>query len=218
MSVIMLFLMAYHLTGSAAHEWLGVTMFVLFIIHNILNQNWYRSLLKGKYTPFRIIQTLINLLVFTSMICLIISGVIMSGHVFTFLNISGGMSLARVMHLAASHWGFVLMFIHLGLHWGMIMGMLRKAFKISTASSVRKIILRIITLVIAAYGIYVFIKYDFISYLFLQNLFVFFDYDQPLLLFLFDYISMIGLFVFVGYYVSKLLQKMRNDGSQKTSW
>jgi hypothetical protein len=200
--------MAYHLTGGAAHEWLGVTMFVLFIIHNILKQNWYRSLLKGKYTPFRIIQTLINLLVFASMSCLIISGVIMSGHVFTFLNISGGMSFARVMHFAASHWGFILMFMHLGLQWGMFIGMFRKVLKISTASPVRTIILRIITIVIAIYGIYVFIKYDFISYLFLQNLFVFFDYDQPLILFLLDYISMIGLFVFVGYYLTKLLQKL----------
>ncbi len=38
MTVMLLFLMAYELIGEAAHEWLGIGMFVLFIIHHILNR------------------------------------------------------------------------------------------------------------------------------------------------------------------------------------
>ena len=48
----LLFLMAYELIGQAAHEWLGIGMFVLFIAHHILNRRWWGRLAKGRYTLF----------------------------------------------------------------------------------------------------------------------------------------------------------------------
>ena len=50
MTVMLLLLMTYELIGEAAHEWLGIGMFVLFVIHHILNRKWSRSVFKGKYT------------------------------------------------------------------------------------------------------------------------------------------------------------------------
>ena len=41
MSISLLFLMAYQVTGEEAHEWLGIGMFVLIVAHNILNAKWY---------------------------------------------------------------------------------------------------------------------------------------------------------------------------------
>ena len=46
MTVLLLFLMAFQVTGEAAHEWLGMGMFV---IHQWLNRGWYRALFKGRY-------------------------------------------------------------------------------------------------------------------------------------------------------------------------
>ncbi len=37
-------------------------MFVLFILHHILNRGWYRALPKGRYSPARVFQLVINLL------------------------------------------------------------------------------------------------------------------------------------------------------------
>ena len=37
--------------------------------------------------------------------------------------------MARSMHMAASYWGFVLMSVHLGMHWGLIVGMFRRLLK-----------------------------------------------------------------------------------------
>lgn len=45
------------------------------------------------------------------------------------LPIHGPMATARSMYMAASYWGFVLMSIHLGMHWGMIVGMFRRLLK-----------------------------------------------------------------------------------------
>lgn len=122
MTVVLLFLMGYQFWGDVAHEWVGAGMFLLFIIHHILNGNWYKTLIRGKYSPLRCFQVIIDLLVFLTMLGLMISGIMLSNHVFAFLNIRGGMSFARLTHMASSYWGFVLMAMHLGLHWGVFLG------------------------------------------------------------------------------------------------
>ncbi len=126
MTVLLLLLMAYQVVGETLHEWFGAAMLVLFIAHNILNIKWYKNLFHGKYKPVRILGTILNLVVLAALLFLGYSGIVMSRHLFAFLPINRGMALARVMHLAGSYWGFVLISLHLGLHWGMIIGMFRK--------------------------------------------------------------------------------------------
>lgn len=55
--------MPYELVGQAAHEWIGIGIFVLFIVHHILNGKWSRNLGRGTYTLLRIWQTI--LVIFT---------------------------------------------------------------------------------------------------------------------------------------------------------
>ena len=68
MTLGMLFLMGYQFWGDVAHEWAGAGMFVLFILHHALNGGWYKSLFRGKYSPARIFQLVIDLLVFLDML------------------------------------------------------------------------------------------------------------------------------------------------------
>lgn len=82
MTVLLLLLMSYQITGQELHEWFGAGMLVLFLLHNILNVRWYGSLFKGKYTLLWAMQTLINISVLIDMLCLGFSGVVMSRHVF----------------------------------------------------------------------------------------------------------------------------------------
>ena len=58
--------------------------------------------------------------------------------------------------MLALYWGFLLMSLHLGLHWGMIMGMFRKAASIEHPSRIRTWILRVLAVGLCAYGIYAF--------------------------------------------------------------
>ena len=44
-------LMAYNMIGDAAHEWIGIAMFAMFIFHHALNFRFAASLTKGKFTP-----------------------------------------------------------------------------------------------------------------------------------------------------------------------
>ena len=160
--------------------------------------------LKGKYTPLRIWQTLLVIFVLVAMIGSMVSGIILSRYVLSFLPISGGRSFGRSLHMLASYWGFVLMALHLGLHWSMMMGMAKKALKKSSA--VGTWILRILALVIAGYGVFAFVKREIGSYMLLRIQFVFFDFEEPLVFFLLDYLAIMGLFVLIGHYLAEILK------------
>lgn len=216
MIVMLLCQMGYMLVGETLHEWVGTAMFLLFIIHHILNRRWYGGLLKGRYTPFRILQILINILLLVSMIGLMISGIVMSRVVFAFFSLRGGMALARIVHMLASYWGFVLMSIHLGMHWGMVIGMTRKLWGENRGEKsvrFRQGVLRLLAAAVSVYGIYSFVKQRIVDYLFLRTQFVFFDFEQQLLLFFAEYIAMMGLWTCIAYYVTILLQKRRINRS-----
>ena len=106
LTVFLLLLMPYGMVGEAAHEWIGVGMLLLFIIHHILNRKWLRGLAKGRYTPLRILQTTVVFLILAGMIGSAVSGMILSSHVFDFLDIRGFSAPARVVHMLSAYWGF----------------------------------------------------------------------------------------------------------------
>lgn len=203
MTVLLLLLMSYQITGQELHEWFGVGMFVLFILHNILNMKWYQNFFRGKYRIIRIIQTIINFSVLLSMLCLGFSGVVMSRYVFAVLSIHGPMATARSMHMAASYWGFVLMGIHLGLHWGIVTGIFRSLLQREKLSGIFLCTLRLLAVLIAVYGFVCFVRKDIVSYMFLKNQFVFFDFEQGVVLVLAEYSAIMGFWIFAGFCITK---------------
>lgn len=207
MTIALLFLMTYELIGQATHEWIGIGMFLLFITHHILNGRWTKNLLKGKYTALRILQTALVVLVLFSMLGSMISGIVLSRHLLSFIPSFISSSLARELHMLSAYWGFVFMSLHLGFHWSMMMGMAKKLTK--KPSALRTWTLRIIAVLIAGYGVYAFVKRDIGSYLLLQNQFAFFDFEEPIIRFLLDYTAIMGLFVAIGHYTSNIIRKYK---------
>lgn len=193
MTLALLFLMGYQFWGDAPHEWVGSGMFVLFLIHHLLNGSWHKNLLRGKYTPMRVLMLCIDVLVFIAMILEMYSGIVMSRYVFSFVKIKGGMMLARRLHILGAYWGFALLSLHLGLHWNMLMGMAKKRLGLVKPSKGRAIVLFLAGLTVAVYGLAVFLRRDLPSYMLLQNEFVFMDFAEPKLLFYLDYLAMMGL-------------------------
>ena len=186
----------YLFPADIVHEILGVGLFVLWGVHIALNRRWYGAIFRGKYTPYRVMQTVINCCILICTIFLMISGIILSNHIFTFLNIQGGLGFARIAHLLASHWYYLFMSLHIGLHVG-------RLFQNVTA----KIIPRIILALVCAYGIYAFIVRGVWKYLILQQQFFFFDLDRGYILFAIDYISIIILFATLSHLLAKSLKK-----------
>ena len=193
---------AYLFPSDIIHEILGMVLFLLWAVHITLNRRWYSSIFRGKYNARRIMQTVINCAILICVIFLMISGIILSNHVFTFLGIESGLGFARTAHLLASHWYFLFMSLHIGMHVQMIAGKMkvpREGFS--------SIIMRTISILISLYGIYAFIIRGIWRYLILQQKFFFLDFERGYFLFALDYISIIILFATVIHYINKLPQK-----------
>ena len=226
MTILSIILMGgnYLFPVDIVHEILGVGLFVLWALHIILNRRWYGAIFKGKYNPYRVMQTVINCCILICTIFLMISGIILSNHIFTFLNIQGGLGFARIAHLLASHWYYLFMSLHIGLHVGMISNTMCHSHapqdchsraptressdkKIIGSSPIMTLVGKIILALVCAYGIYAFIARGVWKYLILQQQFFFFDLERGYILFAIDYISIIILFATISHFIAKLLKK-----------
>ena len=76
----LLLLMSYQVVGEAGHEWTGIGMTLLMILHQLLNRKWYAALLKGRYTPLRTVQTIVNAALVICFVLTALCGVNMSVH------------------------------------------------------------------------------------------------------------------------------------------
>ena len=178
------------------HEILGVALFVLWAMHIFLNRRWYGAIFKGKYNPYRIMQTVISCCILICTIFLMISGIILSKQLFTFLNIQSGLGFARIAHLLSSHWYYLFMSLHIGLHMG-------RLFQ-NVATKKLPCILLVLT---SLYGFYAFIDRGVWKYLVLKQQFFFFDLERDYILFAMDYISIIILFAVVSRLVAAILKR-----------
>lgn len=209
MTVLLMFLMSYMLAGPEIHEWMGSVLFLLFIAHHLLNLQWHKNLFRGKYTAYRTISLIIDVLIFIGMLTSMVTGIILSRYVFSWLNVTAGISLARRLHMLAAYWNYVLLSIHLGLHWSMIVGMVGKAGrKLCQNQPVLRMLLiwlfRACALVLAIYGGYQFFQQKIIQYLTGSVSFVFLDFRVSLLLFVFRYMAIMACIVFITYYIRKM--------------
>lgn len=109
-----------------------------------------------------------------------------------------GLGFARVAHLLASHWYYLFMSLHIGLHMG-------RLFQ-NVAS---KILPRILLALVCAYGLYAFIARGVWKYLILRQQFFFFDLERGYILFALDYISIIILFATILHLIASRLKKNR---------
>lgn len=213
MIVLFLLLMAYELIGKSIHEWIGICLFLLVLIHHLMNRMWFWSIAKGKYTPYRILQTLV---VLASAICIlgsITSGIMISRTVFSSLPIHGGHSFARILHLLSAYWGFLIASLHIGLHGNQF------AMRMKKVAWARTRLCRFGLLfaagLLAVYGVYAFLHRQIGSYLLLQNVFVFFDFKEPIIWFLLDYFAVMWLFAVLGYLLSLIFRKTYHAAGTK---
>ena len=198
MLVSLLFLMAYQITGDLFHEWIGMGMTVLVIVHQILNRKWYGTLFKGKRSPYRILSMVINVFLILSFFVTAVCGMSMSSHAVPFLYGILQLSFARRMHLSLSHWSFVLMGLHLGMHMPMILAKLKlgKRQKIFDA----------VFVLIAAIGFILCLRNKIFDYLFFKAAFAFFDYDKTAILVFAENLLILLSWTFFGYALARLCQ------------
>ena len=192
MTVLLLMLMAYSLIGEELHEIVGTVIFVLYITHHIINHGFYKAFFKGRYSLQLIIRTVLDILLFITMIAQPVSGILLSKHLYTFIKINGVSVTARDVHMLFAYWGFVLLCVHAGTH---LAAPVKKIWKKSKAAGIA---LTLCSVGISAYGVIAFINRQLADYMFRKMLFVFFDTSEPIVFFFLDYAAIMVLFASVG--------------------
>lgn len=192
-------LMAFQVTGERAHEWIGIVMVTLVVIHQVLNRKWYSALFKGKYNLYRILNTILDILLIISFLLTAISGMSMSNHAVPFMYGLINVNNARVMHLTFSYWSFIFMGLHIGVHISIVTNKMAKTIKL---------ILSILMTVVAGYGLYLFINSGISNYILFKTHFAFLDYEKSALVVFLENLSMLSFFSFLAHNIVKLIQNI----------
>ena len=201
--VLLLLLMAYQVTGEALHEWLGMGMTALVIVHQILNRRWYGAMLKGRYTAYRAISACVNALLLASFALTAFCGMAMSNYAVPFLYGIVRVSFVRMTHLSMSHWSFVLMGLHLGMHAPVMLT------NLNLKDSTRRV-LSVACAIIAGVGLWLFLGNSTPDYLFFKVPFAFLDYEKAGALVLLENVTMLLFWVFSGCQLALMLRKKGN--------
>ena len=200
LTVLLLFLMAFQVTGEVLHEWLGIGMTVTLVLHHILNRKWYKAVFKGKYSPYRIVMTAVNTLLLSAIAVTALSGMSMSGHAVPFMYGLINVMTARTLHLAMSYWSFILMGVHIGLHMKAMTAKLpdmgRTAFKVILTG-------------VSGVGLWLFLKSGIVNYITFKTHFAFLDFTTAKWLIILQNLAMLLYFVLIGYVLSEITQKNR---------
>lgn len=204
MTTLLVAAFAYPFTANEYHEANGTMLGVLFVLHHALNRWWYLALFKGKYSFRRITGTIINFALLIAMLVILVVAVPISNSIFAFLGIKGGASLSRI-HIASANWIFILVSMHLGLHWDVVIGLLRRAAR--GAEKMRRgavVAARIAALAMALYGLRAALHRNIGPKLIMYYSFDLARAGDTIPRFILDYISIMGLCIGTVHYFLKL--------------
>lgn len=213
MTLLMVTVLACRITGILFHEWAGVVLFILFLIHHILNRRWFTQLLRGAYSIQRTLNTCVDLFLIVLMSVMFVTGMMQSSAVLSFLHLPGGMIL-RQIHATAAYWGFVFIALHLGLHWNGIWNATLKKHRNNWRVT---LLLRVAAFLIVLSGIWASFERSMGSKLFKGFSFDFWAPGQPVIFFFLQNVVILAMYATLAYYILKLItiaakKKTRTNG------
>lgn len=97
MLISLIILMCEHNIKPSIHEIVGIIIFLLFFIHNVVNYKWYKLIFSGKINKKMIPRIILNLLIFIFLILTMVSGIMISGYLFK--NLFRYPMLGRSLHM-----------------------------------------------------------------------------------------------------------------------
>jgi hypothetical protein len=197
--------LSYWWLGNTVHELVGAGMFLLVIVHNVFNRRWYGKIKETRPESRGLFNTAIIVSLAIVMLALLATSILISNTLSSFMPFHGGFTV-RQIHVLAAYWALVIVSIHLGLRWPMIMDVARNLCGISRPSGVRTLALRIITAAIAMHGVWSSFVLDVGTRLTMQVTLDWWNFDESVVGFFIHCIAIAGLYISTTYYATKLLQ------------
>lgn len=191
--------LAYWWLGNTVHEVVGTAMFVLLVSHNVFNRRWWANLPARFRERKGSVALASNGSVLLAMVALLATSVLISHTLSGILPFRGGRT-AREIHILAAYWALLIAAIHLGLHWSMIMAVVRSHLRIGPPTFLRTICLRMVAATIGAFGLYSSSVMGIGSRLIARPSIDFWDFEQSVFGFFFHQAAIVGLYAVIAHY------------------
>ena len=152
------------------------------------------------------------------MLSLLATSVIISQTVFSFLPVDTSFT-ARQAHTLAAYGALLIVALHLGLQWSMIMGLVRGRLGIDASNRLRAWVLRAVALGIAAFGVSSLLALNVASKLAMQVPMGFGDFQVSTTALFVQHLAVVGLGVCLSHYALKMIAvagRMAGSSSHRT--
>ncbi|MGX1744283.1 DUF4405 domain-containing protein [Bosea sp. NPDC055353] len=196
---------AYWWLGNFVHEVAGTAMFLLLIAHNAFNRRWWGGVPRTRREPRSLLNVGVTLALLGAVLALLATSVLISNALSPFLPAWGGFT-ARQIHTLAAYWVLIVVAIHLGLRWPMLMGVARNLFGIRRPSAPRTFALRILALAIALHGVWSFTVLGLGDKLSMRMTLDWWNFEEAVFGFFAHYAAVAGLVMAVTYYGLKMFR------------
>lgn len=209
MTILLLIGFSYYWLGNTVHEIVGTGFYLFLIVHNVLNRQWYNSLKKEKYSLNDLINIFSIALLFVSFTLLMITSILISKFQYNVIGVDGGF-LSRRIHTSVSYWIIIIVSIHLGLRWQLLMSLPKRFFKISLPAQFNSWLLKFITVVIAIQGIRSSSTLGLGGKLFMRMSLDWWNFDDSVVIFFLHLMAVSGLYLSITYYLVKFIESKKN--------
>lgn len=205
---LLVFGFSYWWLGNVAHELAGTAMFLLLTVHNVFNRRFYGTLAKTRREARSLFNVAVTLALLAAMAGLLVTSVLISNALSGFMSAYGGFTV-RQLHTLAAYWALVIVAVHLGLRWPMLMGMARSLFGITKPSAIRTWALRAIACAIAAHGVWSSFALGLGTRLTMQVTLDWWNFEESVAGFFAHCVAIAGLYMFLTYYIVKWLPRRK---------
>jgi Na+/proline symporter len=204
-AALLLLGLAYWWLGNAVHELAGTAMFLLLIAHNLFNRRWWGSVRRTQREPRSLFNVAVTFVLLIAMLALLVTSVLISKALSPFLPPWGGFTV-RQIHTLAAYWVLVVVAIHLGLRWPMLMGLARNLSGIRKPSALRSLALRVIASGIALCGVWSVAVLGLGGKLSMQMTLDWWNFEEAVAGFFLHCMAVAGLVMALTYYGLRLVQ------------
>ncbi|MEK1928940.1 MAG: DUF4405 domain-containing protein [Pararhizobium sp.] len=211
---LLVFGLSYWWLGNTAHELAGAAMFVLLIVHNVFNRRFYGTIARPQQEARGLFNVAITMALLITIVVLLVTSALISNTLSGLMPIDGGFTV-RQIHTVAAYWSLVIVAVHLGLRWPMIIGVARNLFGISKSIPVRTWALRLIAVAVAGHGIWSSFELGLGTKLAMQVTLDWWNFEESITGFFVHCLAITGLYMFLTYYAMKWLQHRKRSMS---SW
>lgn len=201
--------LAYWWLDNLSHELFGTALFALVIVHNVFNRRWYGGVTKRRMDATRIVNLVTIFCLAIGMTVMLVTSLLVSRDLFPFTALSGAFAV-REIHMFAGYWVLLIIAIHLGTRWTVVMNTIQSTLRLASPSTLRTMVLRATALVIAIWGVKSSFEMAFGTKLMLTYSLDMWDFSENTLGFFIGYASIVGLYAAITHYALGLLSATEN--------